>query len=169
MADVKHRATSDDLAFLYSVLNYQFGRGAGALAVELSSRLYVTRYSGGLPRVFFVDDKPFFYVNPKTGTITLSEYSARHVFENVDKSCKRIVVDRRVFLEHARGSVLAPAVKAVTGDVRRGDEVFIVDESDVLLAIGKSLLGARELKGLKRGEVARVRRRLAYDEKSVQR
>ena len=157
---MRSRASSDDIAFLYSMLNFQFGKRAANLAVELSSRLYVTRYSGGMPRTFFVDDKPFFYVNPKTGMITLSEHSASLVFESVDKNFKRIVVDRRLFLEYTRGSILAPAVKRVTSDVRYGDEVFIVDERDELLAIGKSLLGAHELKGLRRGEVARIRRKL---------
>ncbi len=149
-----------DFSFLYSQLSYQFGKGVGDAVLKLIDNLYVTRYKGGSPRAFFLNGKPFFNVNPKTGIITLSKEAATFLFPFVDKKCCRIIVNGKEYITHTKGGILAPIVKGITRDVRAGKEVFIVDEEDNLLAIGKALIGAHELIGLRRGEVAKIRRRI---------
>lgn len=100
------------------------------------------------------------YYNPVRGVLTLSMEGALTFFPLIDKGRKRIVVSREDFCRYTGGSLLAPIVRRISNDVRPGDEVFIVDEGDNLLGVGKSLISSIELMGMKRGEVAKVRRKV---------
>lgn len=130
---------------------------AGELEVELSATgnpKVVRRVVGGRER------EDILYFNPLTGALTLSREGARMMFPLIEKNKKRIVVRRREFCEHVRGSLLAPVVVRVTSDVKAGDEVFVVDEQDELLAVAKALVSSEDLALMRRGEVARIRRRV---------
>ncbi|MEM4475110.1 MAG: hypothetical protein QW405_01705, partial [Fervidicoccaceae archaeon] len=114
------RARPRDVAFLRAALDMQFGGRAREVAEELAERLWVTRYAGGSPRAFYLDGRePYFYVDARLGRLTLSEHSAKLVFERCEG--KRIIVDGEIFEKFAKNVVLAPAVKAVSEDVRAGD------------------------------------------------
>ncbi len=149
-----------DLAFLFSILSLQFGEKCGKLLLDKSSEVTVKRSKTGRLRCVLLGNKPILYVNPSLGKVTLSEEGAKLLFPLVDKSRCRIFVRKELFVKHVTKSVLAPAVVGATDDVRAGDEVFIVSEDDELLAIGKALLSALEISNIRRGEVARVRRRI---------
>lgn len=147
------------LAFL---LEYQWK--AGALIWGSQRNIECSLGSGGLPRRFFVDGVEAFYYNPRLGLLTLSEYGALLVYRVMPSGFKRVVVNGGEFFKHSRGDVLVPLVRWITPDVRYGDEVFVVDEEDLPLAVGKALLGAYEFKtGPRRGEVVRIRRRLRLE------
>ncbi len=150
-------------AMIYSILNYQYGFGAGDIIFE--GNLEITRYKSGIVRGIYLDKKLIATMNPTVGVITLSKEGARLIYEKIKNNAKTIVVDRDEFIEHSRKSLLAPIVKSASPDIRMGDEVFIVDEKKELLAIGKALLSAIEINMAKKGEVARIRRMLVNGKK----
>jgi predicted RNA-binding protein (TIGR00451 family) len=155
---LRKSAGLDDLATIYSILNYQYGEGVGEIILETKD-ISITRYKSGFPRQLYLNGKIFGTFNPRTGFISLSQEGAKIVFGRV--SGKRIVVNRDQFLIHARNTVLAPIVVDASSDIRAGDEVFIVDEDDALLATGKALLSSPEIMRVRYGEVARLRRKIS--------
>lgn len=158
----------DDALFevIWSSLLKTYGAGAARKLAELweGGRLLIARSSKGSPRVVkaITDSEAFdlAYYNPVTGVLTLSERGALMIFPLLDRHHKRVYVSRRDFCERARGSVLAPIVRGITEDVRPGDEVFVVDEDDNLLGIGRSVVSWADLQSMSRGEVVRLRRKV---------
>lgn len=152
---------------IWSSLQKNYGRKAAEAFYELFKRgeLYVLFSSTGTPRVIRKrgpggEDIDIAYYNPVSGVLTLSEQGAIQIFQYVEKKYKRIVVSGSDFCKYTRGSLLAPIVRYISNDVRPGDEVFIVDENDNLLGVGKSVISSVELTGIRRGEVAKVRRKV---------
>ena len=145
---------------LAAVLDYQWL--AGSLLRERNDiRLECAYGRTGYPRKFYLNGVEAFYFNPRHGMLTLSREGARMVFGVMPKNYKRVKVAGEEFAKHVKGSVLAPIVKGLSRDVRYGDEVFVVDEADRPLAVGKALLGFYEFKtGVKKGEVVRIRRKI---------
>jgi len=144
-------------------------RFARALAeLNLAGKLVITASSTQSPRVVGVVEgsklTELAYFNPVTGLLTLSEAGALFAFPLLDEGKKRVVVSEGEFCRHAKGSVLAPIVRGLTPDIRPGDEVFIVGEGGNLLGIGKSVIAYAEFEHMKRGEVARVRRKVGCPE-----
>ncbi len=145
---------------LAAVLEYQWLAGS-LLRGRDDIRLECVYGRTGYPRKFYLNGVEAFYFNPRYGMLTLSREGARMVFDVMPKNYKRVKVVGEEFAEHVKGSVLAPIVKGLTRDVRYGDEVFVVDEKDKPLAVGKALLGFYEFKtGVKKGEVVRIRRKI---------
>lgn len=130
----------------------------------ISNNLIIVQSGTGNPRVIRLrvgnDIVDVAYYNPVTGVLTLADKGAQLIYPLVEKDYKRVVVSRKDFCEYTKGSVLAPIVKRVTSDVRPGDEVFVVDENDYLLGVGKSVVSWVDLQGLKRGEVVKLRRKI---------
>ena len=129
-----------------------------------SNNLIIVQSGTGNPRVIRLrvgnDIVDVAYYNPVTGVLTLADKGAQLIYPLVEKDHKRVVVSRKDFCEYTKGSVLAPIVKRVTSDVRPGDEVFVVDENDYLLGVGKSVVSWVDLQGLRRGEVVKLRRKI---------
>jgi len=129
-----------------------------------SNNLVIVQSGTGNPRVIRLrvgnDIVDVAYYNPVTGVLTLADKGAQLIYPLVEKDYKRVVVSRKDFCEYTKGSVLAPIVMRVTSDVRPGDEVFVVDENDYLLGVGKSVVSWVDLQGLRRGEVVKLRRKI---------
>jgi predicted RNA-binding protein (TIGR00451 family) len=129
-----------------------------------SNNLVIVQSGTGNPRVIRLrvgnDIVDVAYYNPVTGVLTLADKGAQLIYTLIEKDYKRVVVSRKDFCEYTKGSVLAPIVKRVTSDVRPGDEVFVVDENDYLLGVGKSVVSWVDLQGLRRGEVVKLRRKI---------
>lgn len=153
----KSRPSTGELFQIFSVASYQFGEGLANLLKENAGRIFVTRYSTGRIRVVYIDEEEALYFNPRTGLFSLSYSFASKALSAVEG--KRIFAKREIFVNFSSKSLLAPAVLGSSDDVRAGDEVFIVDESGRLLAVGKSLLSSCEIGKIKRGEVAVIKRK----------
>ncbi|MGB9726370.1 MAG: PUA domain-containing protein [Fervidicoccaceae archaeon] len=151
-----------EIAQIYGVLYYQFGRRAAEEVLKLAGELKVKRYSSGIIREVLLSGKPILYHNPTTGLFTLSWVGAQVIFPLVPPERRRIFVKKDIFERYTKRVLLAPAVAGSSEDIRPGDEVFLVDESGSLLALGKALVSAAELKSIRKGKIAFVRR--SFDE-----
>lgn len=151
---------------IWSSLLKIYGENVARTISELwkKNKIIITQSNTGSPKAIKMikDDDvfDFAYYNPITGVLTLSETGAIIVFSLIDRNFKRVIVSRKEFCEYTKGSVLAPIVKGMTTDIRPGDEVFIVDENDNLLGVGKSIISWRDFQGLRRGEVVKLRRKI---------
>jgi len=153
-----YRASKQEIAQIYGVLYYQFGREAAGAFFERKEELRVRRYLSGIIREVILGGSPVLFHNPTTGLFTLSWEAAEIIFPRIPSGKMRIFAKRDIFEKHTKKVLLRPAVLEATEDVRPGDEVFIVDERGELLALGKALMSAEEIKRLTKGKVALVRR-----------
>ncbi len=153
------KPNNHELAQIYAILRYQFGVEAADHVLARKNEIYLTRYTTGKIRTVYLNKTPIAHMNPRTGYFTLSNKGAKILHAVTPKDTKRITVNKELFTKFSSSSLLAPAVIKATNDIRAGDEVFIVDEKDELLAIAKAILCAQEINTVKYGEVARIRRK----------
>ncbi len=159
-------ATALELAFIYSLLDFQFECKLSSILKRFENKIIVARSSTGRLRRVFLEDCgkkiEILYINPSLGKATLSLHGALLFFKKALECNRKILfVKKELFEKYTRKSILAPVVTDVTDDVRAGDEVFVVScSNNELLGIAKALLSAYEIKRLRRGEVAVLRRRV---------
>lgn len=152
------KPSTQEIAQIYGVIYYQLGKKAAEEVLRIAEELEVRRYSSGMIREVLLSGTPILYHNPTTGVFTMSWKGAQIFFPFVPPERKRIYVKREIFEKYTKKVLLVPAVAGSTEDIRMGDEVFLVDEKGSLLALGKALVSAAELKSIRRGKVALVRR-----------
>ena len=54
--------------------------------------------------------------------------------------------------------VFARHVVSADKDIKPGEEVFVIDEKNVILAVGKAVLSGKEMLSFKKGVAVKVRR-----------
>ncbi|HEW64085.1 PUA domain-containing protein [Fervidicoccus fontis] len=155
----REKPSKFELIQLKSVIAYQFGKEAVESIFKSNNSIEVSRYSTGRIRTVYINGEEALYFNPKIGLFSLSMYGASLIFPSIPKETKRIAVITEVFENYTKKTLLAPAVAWSTNDIRDGDEVFIVNENGELLALGKALLCHEEIKKIKRGKVALIKRK----------
>ena len=144
------------LGTVRAIADYQFGRGAGeALFPEscefiLSTTGRIRQITDGGVRIATL--------KADTGLLTLSVEGARRLKEFFDFPVWRVCVMSDVSEFIAKGkSVFAKDVVNVYPEIRPGDEVIVVSEEDELLATGRAVLSAVEMKEFMRGVAVEVR------------
>jgi len=152
---VRRKASPGDLDYLKAVAAFQWDwRVAESLFSDLDDVVLDVRR--GRVRYVIVGGRVYLTLRPGDGFFSLSLEAGERVRLASQPPRYRIVVEGGVEL---RGSVLAPAVKAMDPGLRPGDEALVVDDSDVLLGVARVRVPAVMVNGLRRGEVARVRSR----------
>lgn len=75
-------------------------------------------------------------------------------------SRKYVVVDNGAVpsIREEGASVLAPGLLEIEPSVRKGDEVFVMDEGRSVVAVGRAKAGAAEAESMERGVIVRTRR-----------
>jgi predicted RNA-binding protein (TIGR00451 family) len=98
-------------------------------------------------------------LRPTDGLLSLSITAARLVAENRDSARCFVTVQNDVseFIADG-GDVFAVHVVTVDEEVRAKDEVIILDEDRHVLAVGRALLSAVEMRAFKTGVAVKVRR-----------
>ncbi|WP_292471495.1 PUA domain-containing protein [Methanolobus sp.] len=138
----------------------QFGKGCGEILfpdgvtfqLSRTKRVRQVQYNG----------KHMATIRAKDGMLTLSIDGAIALHGALKKPASRVVIceDAVPFVSKGK-TAFAKHVEAVDPDLRAGDEVIIVDASDVVLATGQLLLSPREAIKMERGPAVDVRRGIA--------
>ncbi|MFO8114416.1 MAG: PUA domain-containing protein [Halorubrum sp.] len=158
---------ADALADLRTGADYQFGAGAGRALFPPDEPLTLRRSSGGRPRqviVGDVDDTPGSSEGDRLvsygtdGRFTLGVAGGRRVREAFDPPRHRVVVgeESEPFVREGRNA-FAKFVTAADDEIRPGDEVLVVDESDALFAVGRAELAGAEAEAFASGVAVKVR------------
>jgi phosphoadenosine phosphosulfate reductase len=73
---------------------------------------------------------------------------------------KYVVVDNGAVpsIQHEGASVLAPGLLEIEPSISRGDEVFVLDEERVVVAVGRAKVDASSAVSMERGAIVRTRR-----------
>ena len=93
------------------------------------------------------------------GFLILSDLGAIRLHKFLDKPDMRVVVEKDVE-EYARNgkSVFNKFVVECDENIRRNDEVLIVNEDDELLGFGKALLSSYEINDFNQGQAIKTRK-----------
>ena len=146
------------LSRIRSTADYQFGKGVG---VKLFPENVDITYSKATGRIRYVhlNGERLATLRPTDGLLSLSITAAQTVAESRSSAKCFVTVQNDVsqFIADGR-DVFAVHVVKVDDEVRAKDEVIILDEDHRVLAVGRALLSASEMKAFKTGVAVKVRR-----------
>jgi uncharacterized protein with predicted RNA binding PUA domain len=152
-------ADTRDLRQLRTVADYQFGRGAGVALFpeEGDENLRIERTSSGRPsQVHAATGRLVTYA--VDGRFTLGVEGGKRLLPALEPPTYRVVVgdESEPFVRDGKNA-FAKFVRDVDPDVRPGDEVAVVDETDALFAVGRAELSADAMADFETGVAVKVR------------
>ena len=158
LVEAEIRYTKDDVKKIKAIADYQFGIGAGEALFTGNIKIEKSKKTGKIRHIY---DGKTLIVNMRASDsfLVLSKEGARRLHAAMPGLKNRVVVnkDSEPFALDGK-SVFCKFVVDCDDDIRSNDEVLIVNEEDKLLAYGKALLGACEIKELKTGQAIKTRK-----------
>jgi uncharacterized protein with predicted RNA binding PUA domain len=146
------------LSRIRSIADYQFGKGVGVKLFPENVDIIYSKATGRI-RYIYLNGERLATLRPTDGLLSLSITASRLVAENRDSARCFVTVQNDVseFIADG-GDVFAVHVVTVDEEVRAKDEVIILDEDRHVLAVGRALLSAVEMRAFKTGVAVKVRR-----------
>ena len=146
------------LSRIRSIADYQFGKGVGVKLFPENVDITYSKATGRI-RYLHLDGERLATLRPTDGLLSLSITAAQLVAENrgFAKCFVTVQSDVSDFIADGR-DVFAVHVVKVDEEVRAKDEVIVLDEDHRVLAVGRALLSASEMKAFKTGVAVKVRR-----------
>ena len=152
------RYKKDDVQKVKAIADYQFGFGAGDALFEGNIKIEKSKKTGKIRHIY---DGKVLIVNMRASDsyLVLSKEGAKRLHNAMPYPENRVVVnkDSEPFALDGK-SVFCKFVVDCDDNIRAKDEVLIVNEQDKLLAYGKALLGACEIKEFKTGQAIKTRK-----------
>ncbi len=150
-----------DFDRLRQVADYQFGEGSGeALFGSNPEQILIekSRKTGKIRHVY-EDNKNIVNMRASDGFLILSDLGAKRLHEHLKSPQSRVIVteDSEPFARKGK-SVFNKFVLDCDENIRRNDEVLIVNRNDELLACGKSLLSSYEIMDFNVGQAIKTRK-----------
>lgn len=138
------------------IADYQFGGGAGRALFSESAEFILS--SRDKVRQIYESGKRIATLRASDGLLTLSIDGGERLRKFLPYPTLRVTVsdDAAPFVAKGR-SAFARHVIEVDPELRAGEEVIVVDKNDRLLATGKALLSAEEIKSFKKGMAVDIR------------
>ena len=152
------RYKKDDVKKIKAIADYQFGVGAGDALFEGNINIEKSKKTGKIRHIY---DGKTLLVNMRASDsyLILSKEGAKRLHAKMQYPQNRVVVnkDSEPFALDGK-SVFCKFVVDCDDNIRSNDEVLIVNEEDKLLAYGKALLGACEIKEFETGQAIKTRK-----------
>jgi predicted RNA-binding protein (TIGR00451 family) len=148
----------DDLRRIRSVADYQFGRGVGVNLFPDRVEIFHSKRTGRV-RYVYLDGKRLVTMRPTDGLFSLSIEGAKRIADSMSSvKCSVVIRDDVAEFVIDGGDVFAVHVVGVDDNVRAKDEVVVLDEKGRVLAVGRAVLSAGEMRAFKKGIAVKVRR-----------
>jgi 7-cyano-7-deazaguanine tRNA-ribosyltransferase len=136
----------------------QFGEGAADVLMDGTMELVTSKKTGKLRNVI-VNGEHILSMRAHDGMYTLKLAGAKKLHAAWASPRLRVIVDEDATPYAKEGkSVFAQFVVEADEEIRPGDEVLVVDQTDELLAVGRTLLNRREMLSFEKGVAVKVRR-----------
>lgn len=152
------RYVKDDVKKIKAIADYQFGVGAGEALFTGNINIEKSKKTGKIRHIY---DGKVLIVNMRASDsyLILSKEGAKRLHNAMPYPKNRVVVnkDSEPFALDGK-SVFCKFVVDCDDNIRAKDEVLIVNEEDRLLAYGKALLGACEIKEFETGQAIKTRK-----------
>ncbi len=142
---------------LHALLTYQWGENAGKLA-DLDSLQVILSKSTGKIRHCKRNDDILFTIVPNTGLLTPTYQGGLELLRVRIDDTYQVIMDSDVSEFIASGkSALAKFVKLASPQLKAGEEVLVLDESQNLLGTGRALISGLEMISFNRGVAVAIR------------
>jgi uncharacterized protein with predicted RNA binding PUA domain len=140
-----------------SIADYQFGKGVGAKLFPVNIEIQLSPRTGRI-RYINLDGERLATLRPTDGVLSLSIKAAKIIAEEIPEANCFVTVKNDVAPYIAKGGdVFAVHVVKVDDEIGAKDEVIAVDEDHRVLAVGRTLLSAPEIRAFKTGAAVKVR------------
>ena len=150
-----------DFDRIIDIADYQFGKGAGkALFGDNPDKLTIEKSKKTKKiRQVFEGEENIVNMRANDGFLIISDLGAKRLHEHFNKPCMRVVVnkDSEPYAREGK-SVFNKFVLSCDENIRRNDEVLVVNEDDELLAYGKALLSSYEINDFETGQAIKTRK-----------
>ncbi|RZN64069.1 MAG: pseudouridine synthase [Candidatus Methanoliparum thermophilum] len=132
------------LNYLRTIADFQFVINAGEILFPDNIKILYSKT--GKPRQVFLNGERVATIRPKDGLFTLSILGAELLKEHFSYPSLRVVVMNEVseFISDGK-NVFAKHVIAADQNIKGEEEVIVVNEDDLLLGTGRSVLSAEEM------------------------
>ncbi len=147
----------NELSKLRAIADYQFGKNVGEKLFPENIR---TEHSPRTGRIRFInlEGERLATLRPTDGLLSLSVKAAKFIAQNAAFAQCFVTVKNEISKYIAAGGdVFAVHVTKVDSEIRASDEVIVVDEDQVVLAVGKAMLSSVEIEAFKSGVAVKVR------------
>lgn len=150
--------TDDDRIRIKAVADYQFGAGCGEVLFPNRVAVIRSRKTGKVKGIYH-KGRLLATLRPSDGYLALSVDGARLLVKALNPPRYRIVVqdDVLAFIKQGR-NLFSKHVVSADPEIRPGEEVFITDSRDHVVAVGRATLNGTEMKRFKIGLAAKVRK-----------
>ena len=154
-------AKVSDFDKLKSIADYQFGAGCGtALFGDNPDNIEIEKSrKTGKVRHVYEDGENIVNMRASDSFLMLAPLGAKRLHNHLEYPRCRVVVSKDSEPYAVDGkSVFNKFVVECDRNIRRNDDVLIVNESDELLAVGKSLLSSYEIRDFTTGQAIKTRK-----------
>ncbi len=144
---------------IFSIFSYQFNENfANEFLSPFEEMTFKFSKKTGKMKHIFINKVLQANYRPSLGTFSITIDAAKRIFHKIDFPNFRIQVQSDVsdFISDGK-SVFSKHVKMIDPNLRIGNEVFVVDEQDNLLAVGKLSLPPKYIPWFKFGSAVNVR------------
>lgn len=140
-----------------SIADYQFGKGVGELLFPDNIEIQLSPRTGRI-RYINLNGERLATLRPTDGMLSLSIKAARLMAEKTPFAKCFVTVQNAVSQYIAAGGdVFAVHVVKVDDVIGTKDEVIVLDEDKNVLAVGRTVLSAPEIRAFKTGVAVKVR------------
>jgi 7-cyano-7-deazaguanine tRNA-ribosyltransferase len=154
-------AKLDDLQKIWSIADYQFGRGVGKLLFSSDVKIVCSKRTKRI-RHIYLGEELLATLRPTTGLFVLTVEGAKRLIHEVEslRQWVRVQEDVEPFIAKGR-TVFAKHIVDADSEIRPMEEVIVLNIENEVLAVGRALLSGKEMKAFGRGVAVRVRRGVA--------
>ena len=141
-----------------SIADYQFGKGVGKKLFPKNVQVVYSRRTGRI-RYIYLEGKRLATMRPTDSLFSLSIAGARRIVRKARQARCFVKVreDISKFVA-AGGDVFAKHIVEADDEIRAKDEVIVVNQSNKVLAVGRSVLSGGEMQVFRNGVAVKVRR-----------
>ncbi|MGC9294845.1 MAG: tRNA guanosine(15) transglycosylase TgtA [Thermoplasmata archaeon] len=133
------------------IFKYQFGKGLFEIIPMENIELLRSKNTGKIRNVL-TNGQIILSLRASDGLFSINLNSSRLLHDNFPYPSHRVVIDGEVteFVKEGR-NVFSKFIRDADDGIRPGDEVIIVDENDILIAYGRTLMNKKEMLEFKQG------------------
>lgn len=148
---------SDDLQKIRKVADYQFGDGVGRNLFPDDVSVVFSKRTGRI-RYIYLDGELLATLKPRDGLFSLGIGGAERLIKMEPKRMWVRVQEEAEASVGKGGDVFARHVVDFDEEIRPREEVVVLNEKNILVAVGKAVLSGDEMRDFSRGVAVRVRR-----------
>ncbi|HDI32093.1 MAG TPA: pseudouridine synthase [Thermofilum sp.] len=154
----RERPTLLELESLLSIIRLQFSNEVSEIFIN--NNLEVERSpSTGRIRYVYINGKLVGSIRVQDGRFIPTIDGAKLILEKLPYPRKRVIVSEEAAPFIAEGkTVFCKHVIDLDPELRAGEEVLVIDPYGKLIALGKTVLAADEIKAKSRGKAVKIRR-----------